>query len=218
MARPAKKEIDLSGLEIDWLAGFLSTYELADKYGISEPYVRKLSKMHKWAERDIGPKIKKKKEALVRKQLVQEAVRTKEVPPDTEIAEGVARVQARIELTHRDDIERYKRLCKAMLEELELASGGVGRFKEIAALLGKGKGSEQLEEAYKKALALPARIDGVKKLADVLKTLVGLERQAYGLSDNPDGSTPPPAATAGDMIDAARRVAFMLASGAKAKT
>ena len=32
---------------------------------------------------------------------------------------------------------------------------------------------------------MPQRIDGVKKLTDALKTMIGLEREAYGITSAP---------------------------------
>jgi hypothetical protein len=48
----------------------------------------------------------------------------------------------------------------------------------------------KLLEAYRRVISTPGRIDGIKKLADSLKTLITLEREAYGLAEE----TPPPAA------------------------
>ncbi|HUZ95755.1 MAG TPA: hypothetical protein VMU57_12675, partial [Edaphobacter sp.] len=48
----------------------------------------------------------------------------------------------------------------------------------------------KLLEAYRRVISTPGRIDGMKKLADSLKTLITLEREAYGLAEE----TPPPAA------------------------
>ena len=42
---------------------------------------------------------------------------------------------------------------------------------------------DKLNEAYRKAISLPTSIDGAKKLAETLKTLIGIERQAFGLGD-----------------------------------
>jgi hypothetical protein len=45
-------------------------------------------------------------------------------------------------------------------------------------------GTDRLNDAYMKAISLPQRIKGVKELAETLKTLIGLEREAYGLDAN----------------------------------
>ena len=51
------------------------------------------------------------------------------------------------------------------------------------------KGMDKMNDLYRKVVSTPSRIDSVKKLADTLKTLVGLEREAWGIaSDNGDGN------------------------------
>lgn len=64
---------------------------------------------------------------------------------------------------------------------------------------------------------LGARIDGIKKLTDSLKTLVGLERQAYGMADNANGEADKPEdKPAAEMnTDVARRIAFVLTNAAR---
>ena len=48
-------------------------------------------------------------------------------------------------------------------------------------------GFDKLNELYKKVIATPSRIDSFKKLSESLKTLTGLERQAFGMADNSNG-------------------------------
>ena len=43
-------------------------------------------------------------------------------------------------------------------------------------------GADRLNDAYRRAISLPSRIKGVKELADTLKVLVAMEREAYGLN------------------------------------
>ncbi|MBR7513521.1 hypothetical protein KC219_25515, partial [Mycobacterium tuberculosis] len=52
------------------------------------------------------------------------------------------------------------------------------------------KGQDKRNDVYRKVLSSAGRVDSMKKLADTLKVLIGLEREAYGLQD----VAPPPAA------------------------
>lgn len=105
-----------------------------------------------------------------------------------------------------------------MLTELEAESNNPELFAEIAEILAApdDRGQDRLNEAYRKAISLPQRIDGVKKLAETLKTLIGLERQAFGIADNAEGDKPKETPAEDSPTQAARKIAFALALGLKA--
>ena len=43
------------------------------------------------------------------------------------------------------------------------------------------RGSDKLNELYRRVIALPSRLDGAKKAAETLRILVSLEREAFGM-------------------------------------
>lgn len=45
------------------------------------------------------------------------------------------------------------------------------------------KGMDKLNDLYMKVINLPNRVKAIKELSDTMKTLVALERQAYGLEE-----------------------------------
>ena len=104
---------------------------------------------------------------------------------ETKLVEGAAVIQAGVRLTHRTDISRTRRLAMTLLAELETQTADRKAYKDIGT---------------------PQRIDGVKKLADTLKTLVGLEREAYSLDSAPEIDKP--------VIDKIR-VTFIRADGSR---
>ena len=57
-------------------------------------------------------------------------------------------------------------------------------FAELGEMLRQPdqNGNDKLNDVYQKIIGLPSRVDSVKKLAEALKTLVGLEREAYGMN------------------------------------
>lgn len=79
-----------------------------------------------------------------------------------------------------------------LLGELEETTGNKDLFEQLGELLyaPDKNGVDKLNEIYQKVIALPSRIKGMKDLADTLKTLVGLERQAFGIDDNANGNAP----------------------------
>jgi hypothetical protein len=174
---------DWERIEADYRAGVLSVREIAASQGITHGAINKRAKRDGW-ERDLNGKIQAKANALVSKREVSSAVST-----DTErqIVEANAEVIAGIRLAHRRDIARSRALCMQLLGELEFTSSNQELFEQLGDLLAGGEDDDEKAQAKRlevlqKAISAPIRIDGMKKLTDTLKTLLGLEREAYGLA------------------------------------
>lgn len=108
-------------------------------------------------ERDLGKRIQAKADALVSRREAERAT-PEAVANDRRIVEANAEAIAGVRLSHRSDIARFRALTISMLGDLEGTTGPGA-----------------------------ARIDSLKKLSDTLRTLVTLEREAYGLTADPDG-------------------------------
>ncbi len=202
--KPAKAvsvSVDWDAMEPEWRAGIITKKQLSEKYKVSRAAIDK-----HWGklgvERDLTAKIRQEAEALVTREAVTREVTQADRVTENEIVKANAVMQADIIRSQRKDIQRYRTLCQALLAQLEAETGEPELFRDIGIMLAApdDKGNDKLNEAYFKAISLPSRIDGVKKLAEALKTLIGLERQAFGLSDSPDGGKPP--ATAEEVADA----------------
>jgi hypothetical protein len=97
-----------------------------------------------------------------------------------------ATLQASIIRSHRGDIDRFRRLVMLLLTELEGMTVYQDVFEDIGTMMRKedDKGVDKLNDAYKKVISLPGRTDTIKKLGETLKTLILLERQAFGMRDD----------------------------------
>lgn len=186
------EETNWAIIEADYRVGIKSLRQIAGDHSITEGAIRKRAKKEDWV-RDLAERVRQRADELVRKEAVRSEVRENTRVPEREIIETNAQMQADKLLEHRADIVRYRRLCQTMLAELEAESENPEIFAELGEILGSPdeKGQDRLNEAYKKAISLPQRIDGVKKLAETLKTLIGLERQAFGISDTSEGDKAP---------------------------
>ncbi len=185
--RPAKAvsvSVDWDAIENDYRAGVKTLRQIAEEQGITHGAINKRAKRDGW-ERDLSAKIKAKAAALVSKDAVSKEVSSAALVTERAVVEANAALQAGIIRAHRTDITRYRALCQTMLGQLEAESDTLELFKQIGVLLADPdeKGGDKLSEAYHKAISLPSRIDGVKKLAEALKVLIGLERQAFGIDD-----------------------------------
>ncbi|KPB83818.1 hypothetical protein BTW15_01280 [Pseudomonas syringae pv. tomato] len=186
------KQPDWERIEQLFRAGLLSVREIAAACGVSHTAINKRSKAEGW-DRDLNAKIKAKADSLVSKREVSTKVSTETLATERGIVEANAEVIADIRLAHRGDISRSRRLTNKLLDELEALTDEQGTIKQLIAQLKDGDHedgeamSDMLALANKMG-ALPTRTKTMKELAETLKTLVVLERQAYGL-DEKDKST-----------------------------
>lgn len=184
MAQPKKAAPDWERIEADYRAGLLSVREIASAHGVSHVGIAKRAKRDGWT-RDLSKRIQDKAEQLVTTRTVTSELPEERAVTDRAIVEANAEVIASIRLAHRKDISRSRTLAMALLGELEQQTGNIELFEQLGELLRNpdDKGMDRLNDLYHKVISTPGRIDGMKKLAETLKNLIGLEREAYGLAE-----------------------------------
>lgn len=182
--------VDWEAVEIQYRAGIRSLKDIGAEFGVSDAGIIKRAKRDGWV-RDLKAKIRAKADAKVSAALVSAEVSSRTKAGEAQVIEVEAEVQSRIRLDHRRDIKRFRALCLAMLEELEAETQNNDLFQQLGDLLRKedDKGQDRRNDLYAKVISSAGRIDSLKKLSETLKHLVGLEREAYGISadDKPDG-------------------------------
>jgi hypothetical protein len=182
-------ERDWAAIEADYRAGIKSLRAIADEHKpLTEGAIRKRAKKEGW-ERDLEAQIREKADALVRKEAVRTEVRKATCVPEKKIIEANADLQFGIRIAHRE------------------------RIKGLSATAGKMK--KRLDG--QKRGELGKQVGVLKSLVEIEKTLVGLERQAFGIADNAEGDTPAKPADELSTLEAARKVAFVLAQGSRLK-
>ena len=186
------KQPDWERIEQLFRAGLLSVREIASACGVSHTAINKRSKAEGW-DRDLNAKIKAKADSLVSKREVSTKVSMETLATERGIVEANAEVIADIRMAHRTDIGRSRRLANKLLDELESLTDEQGTIKELIAQLkdgesGDGDAMSDVLALANKMGALPSRTKTMKELAETLKTLVALERQAYDL-DTKSGSS-----------------------------
>ncbi len=159
-----RKKIDWEKVETEYRIGRLSLREIGATFGCSDTAVRKKAKKEGW-ERDLSEKI----ESKVRAKLVRADVRAESKTSERELVEANAQAIINIRLEHRSDIRRAKDIVSRLFQEVD------------GAVLVKGKDDPP------EVLSLPQRVDCVRKLTDSAKTLIGLEREAWGIKTDDQG-------------------------------
>jgi hypothetical protein len=178
--------IDWESIEREYRAGIKTLREIAADFGITHGAINKRSIKCGWA-RDLTAKIQAKADLLVSRSEVSKSVSKNDLVTEREIIEANANIQATIQLRQRGRIQKHQDLGEKLLAELEAQTAGLEDFENLAELMKSDAGVDKLNEIYKKVIGTPGRIDSFKKLSESLKTLVGLERQAFGMADNSNG-------------------------------
>jgi len=189
-----KKAPDWERIEADYRAGLLSVREIAVAQGVSHVAIGKRAKRDGW-ERDLQAKIKAKADALVTRAEVTKEVTSEQAVTERRIVEANAQVIAEIRVSHRRDIARARSLAMKLLDELEIQTDNIDLLEQLETARAGEDGSDGLSRAFQRVTSTSGRIDSAKKLAEALKVLVSMEREAYGIAEaakleitNPDGS------------------------------
>lgn len=183
MAQPDKRAApDWERIEADYRAGLLSVREIAAANGVSHVAIGKRAKRDGW-ERDLDAKIKAKAEALVTKAEVTKEVTSELAVTERRIVEANAQVIAEVRVSHRRDIARARSLAMKLLDELEIQTDSVDLLEQLEAALAGEDGPDGLTRVFQRVTSTAGRIDSAKKLAEAMKVLVSMEREAYGIVD-----------------------------------
>ncbi|MDR2328979.1 MAG: hypothetical protein LBE58_05235 [Comamonas sp.] len=213
--------VDWERIELDYRAGIKTLRQIADEHGITHGAINKRAKRDGW-ERDLTQKIHAKAEALVSKAAVSSEVSKEARAAEKLVIDGNAQAVADVRLGQRRDIQRARSLCLSLLEELELQTTRPELFEEIEQALAERPAGEQLSSAARsklldgmnRAMSLAGRSSTMRSLAESLRLLVGLERQAWGIKDEAEGGDMPGQLGGRELTDAERavRMARMLAA------
>lgn len=196
--------VDYDRIEPAWRAGVKSVLQLAAEYEkatgqkVSHTAIRKHFDK-KGIPRDLAERVQAKAKAKVSASVVSVTGFNGTTPEtratETAIIEANADLVAGVMLSQRGDIKRNRALVMALLGELEGATFHGDALETMADLiLGDIDPADKAGQAMRdrmldsinKAISLPSRVDSMKKLADTLKTLVALEREAYGMDKDED--------------------------------
>lgn len=135
--------------------------------------------------RDLGAEIAHRREQILAHEEVD--MRDGLMPTDDEsIIQINATMQAMLVREHRQDTRRMRLVVLAILNELEQQLVNTDLFEDLGTLLRSEDehGRDKLNDCYKHVISMPGRSEAVKKLAESLKILIILERQAFGMRDD----------------------------------
>lgn len=228
--------VDLAIVEREYRAGVKSIQQIARENDRAPATICGWAKKYGW-ERDLHMRVQTAAAAIVARSEVPDFPKTRgkrgpkdqSLTPDEfmalvdanadtpqkaherqmtekEIVEANATKVADVQISHRRDITRTRTLVMRLLEECEQQSGEPELFRRLGEIMRKDD-ITGMSDAYEKVISLPQRIKGVKELTEALRALVGMEREAYGITasykEGDDEKV--------DIVDSARRIAFAFA-------
>jgi len=186
----ARSVIDWEKVERDYRAGIMSLREIGEANGCSHVAVSKRAKAEAWP-RDLKAKIQAKADALVNMAQVNAGVNAAR---ESETVEAGAALIASVRLGHRQDIVRARSLAMKLLGELEVQTDSGDLLEQLEAAV-SADGSDGASKVFQRVISTSGRIDSAKKIAEAMKVLITMEREAYGIVEpskleltNPDGS------------------------------
>src|ERR1700722_18256320 len=175
-----RKSVDGEAIEREYRAGQLTVVEIGRQYGLSHTAINKRAKRDGWT-RNLADRVRKEVSArLVSEKGSPEADRAAIEPA---VARGVQVVRE-----HRASIGRGQRLVSALFGELEEASENRDEIEAVIEEETEGDDKGKRRAMMLRAVALPSRAGVIVNLSNALRTLVGLERQAFNLGDGPDSN------------------------------
>lgn len=182
----SKTPVDWERVEADYCAGIKSLREIAAEHGTKEGTIRSRAKAQDWV-RDISAKVAAKAQQISRKEDSRSISRSEKAATEREIIEASAQAIVNVKLGHRKSIQRHRNLVEALTAELEDQTGNREVFEQLGELMHApdDKGVDKLNDLYRKIIATPQRIDSMKKLAETLKHLIYLEREAFDITPAP---------------------------------
>lgn len=158
MTKRGKPDIDWKAVETSYRTGMSTLRAIGEEHGVSHVSIMKRAKEYGWV-RDLQPRIRAKADDIVTKATVTKTATKKDLVTEAAVIDEAASVVATIRLRHRGMIARAHDHAEKLLVELAAVSD--------------------------KKMKLAARITSTKTLADALRTLVTMEREAYGIADAP---------------------------------
>lgn len=197
----AKPDVDWLLVEKQYRAGIMPLRDIAAPQGITEASIRKRAKRDGWI-RNLSAKIHERAEDLVRKDRVrklgsQSESGTQLTPAkEREVVEVNARAVADVDISNRKDLTGALGLCRGLAADLEMLRDPNLRasLEMIAESMDEsgptesgGYRRDQLNEVYRKIIAIEGQIKMVKDLASSLVPLITLERKVHKL-DSESGS------------------------------
>lgn len=183
---------DWERIELDYRAGIKSTREIGSEHGLTHAGINKRAKKEGW-DRDLKTRIHAKADAIVSKRVAR-MVSKEQLETDTEVVAVNADHIASIRISQQGKINTGIELVDLLTAQLIDIAGQRDDFEQIIEEITAEDKTAERAARLMKAVSLPTHASTAGNLANALKTLVSLQREAYGITSgqaDPDGRDSP---------------------------
>lgn len=204
-ASDQKAKADWESIERDYRAGVLSIREIARLHGVSDTAIRNKAKgdpekgIPAW-ERDLSAKVQE----AVRTELVRTQVRTSnaedKLRTEKQIIQEAAATVVEVVRSHRKGISAGQKMVGILMSHLHEAATMRGEIMDDIEAECKGDRTADRYNRMMRAISVPAQAGTVRDLANAMKQLVYLERQAFNINGGEDEPAPDNDATPQDKV------------------
>lgn len=187
MARSS--DTDWEGIEQQYRAGIKTLRQIAEDFGISHVAITKRAKRDNWV-RDLSAKIAAAVEDKVTRAKVTKTVTKEQRVTENAIVEANAQTIAEKVLSQQRVVKKSVSFAESLLDEaikVGVATEDLDKLGELMAAPDEN-GHDKLNELYKKIISMPGRVDAGKKIIEMLKVAVELERKVLRIKDEPEQS------------------------------
>lgn len=175
--KPSSKT-DWEAIARAYRAGVKSIRQIAGENGVSDTAIRKKATEQGW-QRDLTERVNEQ----ARASLVRNSVRAANPEAEQEIVEEAAEQVVTIVRGHRTKISRQEALVDLLTQQLVDVAGNRDDFEQAIEDETAEDQSGKRRSMLMKAIALPTHASTAVNLANALKSLIGMERQAYSIKD-----------------------------------
>ena len=197
-----RNDIDWEAVERDYRLGQFTLRQIADKHKVNHGSISRKAEKENWVQ-DLSREVKEKTQAALLSNATQSTTEAVEVAVQTNVA---------LVREHRADIREGRALTRAMMAELQKACEFTADIEDAVLAETSGDENGKRRAMMLRAVALPSRATVIGNLSSAIKTLIGLERQAFNL-DDPKGNISDPTTTPRDLtglsdddLDAVERI------------
>jgi len=186
MTTEKKPLVDWELVANDIRAGILTDRQIGAKHGRTHGAIQSYAKKH-GIERNLTGRIAERTESKLAKQLAKTAL-AKEISQQhgkvtqDQIVEVAAEARSMIVIVQQGRIGRHLAVAAALTAELEAQTIDRDLYVSLGEMMrNQDEHGDKLNDLYRKVITTSSRIDSHKKAVETEKTLIALERQAFGL-------------------------------------
>lgn len=181
------KHVNWVKVEKAYRAGILPVAQIAKQAGLTPPAIHQRAKRHGWT-RDLTAGVRARTAEKLTLAMAEpftsssspRAIEDRTEADDEETIEQAALTQIAVIREHSGAIRRGLDLTGRLMHELDTTTTKNGELLDMI----DGVDDEKQRMALQRAVSLPARATVMRDLAHAARVWVGLERQAFRISDD----------------------------------